>query len=78
MRHSPDRVEVGQLSGAEEAQRNSMPNEDLSSLAGQWVALRDGHVVAYARTLASLRRRDDVRVDDVLVAVPRAEETYRI
>jgi hypothetical protein len=55
-----------------------MPKEDLSSVAGQWVALRDGHVVAYAPTLASLRHRHDVRVDDVLVAVPRAEETYRV
>lgn len=78
MSHSPDRVEVGHLSAAEEAQRNSMPKEDLSSFAGQWVALRDGHVVAHAPTLVALRRHDDVRVDDVFVAVPRAEETYRV
>jgi hypothetical protein len=55
-----------------------MPKEDLSSLAGQWVALRAGYVVAYAPTLALLRRRDDVRVDDVLVAIPRADATYRV
>jgi hypothetical protein len=78
MTHSPDRAEVGQLNGAEQAQRQSMPKEDLSALAGQWVALRGGYVVAYAPTLALLRGRDDVRVDDVLVAIPRAEETYRV
>ena len=78
MTQSPDRAEVGQLSGAEEAQRDSMPKEDLSSLAGQWVALRAGYVVAYAPTLALLRRRDDVRIDDVFVAIPRADATYRV
>ena len=78
MTQSPDRMEVGHLSGAEEAQRKSMPKDDLSPLAGWWVALRDGHVVAHAPTLPSLRRHGDVRVDDVVIAVPRAEETYRV
>jgi hypothetical protein len=78
MTQSSDRVEVGHLSGAEEAQRDSMPKEDLARFAGEWVALRRGHVVDHDRDLAALRSRPDVRIDDVFLPVPRPRETGRV
>jgi hypothetical protein len=48
------------------------PREDLSQHAGQWVALRDGLVVASALDPVTLRDDPDVQATDVLMAVPSA------
>jgi hypothetical protein len=51
-------------------QQAAMPREDLTPYAGQWVALRDGLVVAAELDPLALRHRDDVRDDDILMPVP--------
>jgi hypothetical protein len=48
------------------------PREDLTEHAGQWVALRDGLVVASALDPVTLRADHDVHATDVLMAVPAA------
>lgn len=52
-------------------QHKAMPREDLSAYAGQWVALRDGHVVAADLDPVALRDNPDVRNTDEFVLVPR-------
>ena len=54
-----------------ERQRELAPKEDLSPYAGQWVALRNGYVVASALDAVTLRKEANVREDDVLLPVPR-------
>jgi hypothetical protein len=44
--------------------------EALGQYAGQWVALRDGQVVAAAETLEELRENPGVRRDDAVFVVP--------
>lgn len=56
----------------EQQQQQALPKEDLSPYAGQWVALRDGRVVASDLTGVALRNHPEVRPDDVLVPVPPA------
>jgi hypothetical protein len=58
------------------AQEELQAQEDLSAYAGQWVALRDGHVVAAAPDPTSLRENPDVREDDELVPVGEPRATY--
>lgn len=50
--------------------RPAIDQEMLEQFAGQWVALRDGHVVAAAATLKELRRNPDVRRADAVYVVP--------
>ena len=52
------------------AQERVMPKEDLTPYAGQWVALRDGHVVAAELDPIALREREDVLPSDDLMPVP--------
>ena len=47
-----------------------MPKEDLESYRGQWVALRDGHVVANDLDPVALRDNPEVSEDDTLMPVP--------
>jgi hypothetical protein len=47
-----------------------MPKEDLEAYAGQWIALRDGHVVASDLDPVALRDNPDVSEDDTLIPVP--------
>jgi hypothetical protein len=54
----------------EREQQEAMPREDLSSYAGQWVALRDGVVVASDIDAVSLRANPGVRKSDTLIPVP--------
>jgi hypothetical protein len=54
----------------EEAQSRVMPKEDLTPYAGQWVALREGHVVAAELDPVALRERADVLPSDDLMPVP--------
>lgn len=51
-------------------QRDSMPREDLSPYAGQWVAIRDGKVIASDLDAVALRNHTEVRSDDLLLPVP--------
>jgi Family of unknown function (DUF5678) len=53
-----------------EHQQAIMPREDLKPYAGQWVALRDGHVVASDLDPVALRDRPDVQDTDTLMPVP--------
>jgi len=48
------------------------PKEDLTEHTGQWVALRDGVVIASALDAVSLLQDPDVRETDVLMPVPVA------
>ena len=52
-------------------QHEAMPREDLAPFAGQWVALRDGHVVANDIDAVGLRNNPDVRDTDTLMPVPQ-------
>lgn len=54
----------------EREQQDAMPREDLSPYAGQWVALRDGLVVASDIDAVSLRANPGVRESDTLIPVP--------
>ncbi len=47
-----------------------MPKEDLESYRGQWVALRDGYVVANDLDPVALRDNPEVSEDDTLIPVP--------
>ncbi len=51
-------------------QQESMPREDLRPYAGQWVALRDGHVVACDIDAVALRNNEAVSETDTLIPVP--------
>jgi hypothetical protein len=53
-----------------EEQAKSLPREDLAPYAGQWVALREGHVVAADLNPVSLRDKPEVLDTDVLQPVP--------
>ncbi len=53
-----------------ERQQAIMPREDLKPYAGQWVALREGHVVASDLDPVALRDRPDVEDTDTLMPVP--------
>jgi hypothetical protein len=51
-------------------QAHAMSHEDLSSYAGQWVAIRDGKVIASDLDAIALRNHPDVAPDDALLPVP--------
>jgi hypothetical protein len=60
----------------ERLQQQLAPKEDLSPYAGQWVALRDGMVVASDIDPMRLRENPDVRGDDVIIPVGDPEGGY--
>ena len=60
----------------ERAQEELAPKEDLSEYAGQWVALRDGRVVANDIDPSRLRENPDVHEGDVIVPVSDSEGGY--
>jgi hypothetical protein len=60
----------------EQAQRALSPQDDLAPYAGQWVALRNGHVVASGIDPESLREDPAVEPDDVIVPVSDADGGY--
>jgi len=51
-------------------QQEAMPHEDLAQYAGQWVALRNGLVVASNIDAVALRANPEVRNTDDLIQVP--------
>lgn len=51
-------------------QAKSLPREDLAPYAGQWVALREGVVVAADLNPVSLRDNPAVQASDALQPVP--------
>jgi|GEM_PF-2658936 len=51
-------------------QNRPLSVEDLSAFEGQWVALRDGRIVAHAETPAELREMSQVNESDILILVP--------
>lgn len=52
-------------------QADAMPHDDLEPYAGQWVALRDGHVIASDLDSSALRHHPEVLETDTLMPVPR-------
>lgn len=56
-------VEIDQVQAA------VMPHGDLAPYAGQWVAVRDGQVIAHDVDPVRLREHPDVQPDDALVPV---------
>lgn len=50
-------------------QQELAPKDDLSSYDGEWVALRNGHVVAHEADPYELRSRTDVFASDALIRV---------
>jgi len=58
----------------EREQDRLLPKESLREYAGQWVALREGKVIAADLDAVVLRDKPEVRADDLLVPVPTAGE----
>jgi len=54
----------------EREQQRLLPKEDLAPYAGQWVALRDGRVVAHDLDPVALRDKQEVVETDMLMPVP--------
>jgi len=54
-----------------ERQQKLAAKQDLSRYAGQWVALRDGYVIAAALDAVTLREQPGVQEDDILIPVRR-------
>lgn len=58
---------------AEQLQREQdlgAPKEDLTPYAGQWVALREGYVVASDLSAVALRAQEGVSSTDTLMPIP--------
>ena len=51
-------------------QRRLVPKEDLAPFAGQWVALREGRVIAHDLDPVALRDNQEVLDTDMLMPVP--------
>lgn len=62
----------------QEIQQQLAPKEELAPYAGQWVALRDGHVVASDLDPIALREHPDVTEDDILMPVGSAGKGHYI
>jgi len=59
-------------------QQAMMPKEDLVPYAGQWVALRDGRVVASDLDGVALRGNPAVSEADTLILVPAQDSDLLI
>ena len=57
------------LEELEKSQDELVVEDDLTPYAGQWVAIRYGHVVAHDVDPAHLRENPDVEPNDVILAV---------
>lgn len=53
----------------QEIQRGLTPKDDLTPYTGQWVALREGHVIAHDIDGVTLRNHPEVESSDVLMPV---------
>ncbi len=53
----------------DKAQEKLEPKDDLAPYAGQWVAVRDGKVIASDIDPVRLRDRSEVNQDDVILPV---------
>jgi hypothetical protein len=58
----------------EQAQQKALPKDDLTPYRGQWVALRDGHVVASDVDAVAVRDNPVVTSEDTLLPVPPGGE----
>jgi type II secretory pathway component PulK len=54
-------------------QQELAPKDSLAAFAESWVALRQGHVIAQARTMSDLLQRDDVTGRDAVIYVSSPE-----
>ena len=59
-------------------QKTLLPKDDLSPYAGQWVALRDGHVIAGDLDAVALRNNPVVTSEDALLPVPPGSDRVHI
>ncbi len=62
----------------EQAQQKILPKDDLTPYRGQWVALRDGHVIASDIDAVALRDNPVVKSEDTLLPVPPGGERVYI
>jgi hypothetical protein len=62
----------------ERKQDELAPKDDLSPYVGQWVALRNGHVIASDLDAVALRDNPDVHEDDILMPVPTDRDSILI
>ncbi len=62
----------------ERKQRELAPKDDLSPYVGQWVALRDGRVIASDLDAVALRDNPAVQDGDVLMPVPTDRDAILI
>jgi hypothetical protein len=51
-------------------QSSALSHEDLTPYAGQWVAIRNGKVIASEIDAVALRAHPEVTPDDTLLPVP--------
>jgi hypothetical protein len=56
-------------------QQELAPKEDLARFSERWVALRRGHVVAQANSIADLLQLGEVREEDAVIYVAPPEPT---
>jgi Family of unknown function (DUF5678) len=61
---------------AERLQEELTPKDDLRPYAGQWIALRDGHVVASDLDPIRLREKPEVQPNDIVIPVSDPEGGY--
>jgi len=57
-------------------EQHAFPTAALEEHAGQWVAVRDGEVIAAADSLQELRANDDVTREDAVYVVPDPASSF--
>jgi ubiquinone biosynthesis protein UbiJ len=67
---------VEEKSGLAKAQTELDPREDLTPYLGEWVALRNGKVVASEKKALELRAHPEVEDGDVLMPVSPSRSGY--
>lgn len=66
------------LTELERSQQELAIEDDLAPYAGQWVAIRDGHVVAHDVDPARLEEHPAVEPTDLIVAVGNLDGGYYV
>jgi hypothetical protein len=66
----------GNMAAAVEISPPPVPAEAFERFPGRWVAVRDGDIVADARTLEDLGANELVEITDTLFRVPEANSKF--
>jgi hypothetical protein len=59
-----------------ELSRSPVPAEAFDDYAGQWIAVREGEVVASGKSLSELDAQPEVRPDDPRFKVPEPDSHF--